>query len=130
VVDLIDKLYQSYIKIAIVSASNRERLMNTVSEEIRSKFDCIISGDDTREGKPHPDPYLTASRKLGVDIRNCVVIENAPLGITSAKRAGAYCIGISSTMDKKYLQEADEVIGKFTDLFELSLIKYILEKTI
>ena len=54
---------------------------------------------------------------------NCVVIENAPLGIKSAKAADMFCIAISSTVEKSLLQEADILIKNFNDLFKLDLLK-------
>ena len=51
-----------------------------------------------------------------MDPKVCVVIENAPLGITSAKKAGCYCIGIKSTCEENQLLEADETATKITQL--------------
>ena len=75
-----------------------------------------MSGDDSVRGKPHPDPYLNAATKLGVLPQECLVIENAPLGIKSAKRAGIYCIAICSTLDKSYLSEADKIVENIKDI--------------
>jgi len=53
---------------------------------------------------------------LKLKSNECVVIENAPLGIKSAKSAGIYCIAIASTLDKSYLNEADESVTEFKEL--------------
>ena len=116
VVDLVDWLKEKGPKLAVVSASPREKLEKTVSNKFLGKFDVIISGDESEKGKPDPEPYLNASGELRVNPEECLVIENAPLGIKSAKAAGMHCIAICSTLEKRYLMEADEIIEKIEDL--------------
>lgn len=122
VIDIIDILKKK-VKIAIVSASPKEKLNKTVPKEFLEKFDVIISGEDSKIGKPDPEPYLNAARKLKTIPEECVVIENAPLGIKSAKKAGMYCIAIESTLDKKFLSEADEVICCFKKLKDTNILR-------
>jgi sugar-phosphatase len=57
----------------------------------------LISGEDVPRGKPHPDPYLVAARRLGFDVRNCVVFEDAPAGIAAGEAAGAALVVITAT---------------------------------
>jgi beta-phosphoglucomutase len=84
---------------------------------IRDLFDVIVTGDDTKKGKPDPDPYLKAIEKIGVDRLDCVVVENAPLGIRSAKAAGVdYVIALATTLEPSYLREADDVMKSVSDL--------------
>ncbi len=78
--------------------------------KIKSVFDCIISGDMVNNGKPHPEPYLKAARELKLKPAQCLVIENAPLGILSAKRAGMFCVAVSTSLPKDYLKKADTVV--------------------
>lgn len=119
VIELVDSLKEKGTLLAIISASPREKLNKTVPEEFLKKFDTIVSGDDLAKGKPFPDPYLKAIEDLSLSPKNCVVVENSPLGIKSAKTAGIYCIAISSTLNESYLQEADEIISEFKDLNKL-----------
>ena len=49
----------------------------------------VVSAGDVERGKPDPDPYLKAAELLGVPISSCLVLEDAPSGYTSARRAGA-----------------------------------------
>ena len=80
-------------------------------------FDVIVTGDDTTRGKPDPDPYRKAIEKAGVNRIDCVVIENAPLGIRSAKAAGVgYVIAVTTSLGKEYLQEADDIVDSIADL--------------
>jgi beta-phosphoglucomutase-like phosphatase (HAD superfamily) len=57
-------------------------------------FDVIVAGDEVTHGKPHPEPYLTAAAKLGVDPAQCVVIEDSNTGTESGTAAGAYVVAV------------------------------------
>ncbi|MGW4806506.1 HAD-IA family hydrolase [Kitasatospora sp. NPDC004272] len=54
-----------------------------------------VYGDDVREAKPHPEPYLLAARRLGVDPRRCLVVEDAPAGVAAGAAAGCTVIGLT-----------------------------------
>ena len=54
----------------------------------------VIGGDDVTVGKPHPEPYLAAARRLGVAIEDCVALEDSVNGLTSAEASGAISVGI------------------------------------
>jgi HAD superfamily hydrolase (TIGR01509 family) len=123
--ELINSLKERKL-LAIVSASPKEKLEHTVPNKFLNKFNCIVSADDTIFGKPHPEPYLMAAKKLGLEPSECLVVENAPLGIKSAKKAGIYCITIESTLDKSFLNEADMVIKNFDDLRKLETFQKII----
>ena len=69
-----------------------------------------MTGDMTTKGKPSADPYLMGSASLSIPPEQCIVVENAPLGIQAAKAANAYCIDICSTLKSSFLQEADEIM--------------------
>jgi len=112
---LVDLLKKKFL-LAIVSSSPREKLEKTVPNDFLKKFKVVISAEDAEKGKPNPEPYLKAIEKLRIKPEECVVIENSPFGIKSAKSAGIYCIAISSTLNKDYLKEADKVIDKISDL--------------
>jgi beta-phosphoglucomutase-like phosphatase (HAD superfamily) len=114
--ELLKKVKQIKIPIAIVTAARKERLYSTCPKSFISQFDVIITGDDCEIGKPHPEPYLLAASRLNIPSKRCTVIENAPLGIRSAKNAGMQCIAISSTLDRKFLSEADFVLESINQL--------------
>lgn len=102
-------------KLAIVSASPRKKLEETAGDFIK-KFNVVISAEDTIYGKPNPHPYLAAIDKLKLNPGNCVVVENAPLGIKSAKAAGIYCLALTTTLEDKYLREADIIFNSHKEL--------------
>lgn len=104
------------LKRAIVTGSVQPNIRWTLSEEERSLFDTIISSENYTNGKPHPEPYLKAAQKLDIDKQHCLVVENAPLGIQSAKAAGMICVALSTTLPKEELQGADIVIPDLDEL--------------
>lgn len=69
----------------------------------------LVTADAVQRGKPAPDPYLLAAERLGVPATRCVVIEDAPAGIASARAAGARVVAIASTHPAAALAEADAV---------------------
>ncbi len=125
VVELIGRL-KNKVKMCIVSASPRHKIEKTVPQEFLDKFDAIVSGDDTEKGKPHPDPYLIGCKKLNLLPHECIVVENAPLGIMSAKSAGIFCVGVSSTLSKDFLKDSDVIIEKFEDLENIEKVSAVL----
>jgi len=59
-------------------------------------FDTIVTAEDTARHKPEPDVFLEAARRLGVAAKNCVVFEDADLGVEAARRAGMLCVDVRS----------------------------------
>ncbi len=116
VLDLLEEFQNRGIPMAVVTAALRERLERSCPPGFLERFSGVVSGRDACEGKPSPAPYLLGARKLNVSPEACIVVENAPLGIESAKKAGSYCIALATTLEPKYLTAADEVWGSFQDL--------------
>jgi len=76
----------------------------------------LVTAEDVANGKPSPEPYERGARLLGSRIEDCVVIEDAPAGIESAKRAGARVIALASTFPSSELRSADAVVESLTKL--------------
>lgn len=114
--ELVAKLKEHGINVGLVTASSTERLVSSVEESFLGQFDVVITGDTTERGKPFPDPYLRAANQLHLKPGSCVVVENAPLGIQSAKAAGMQCIAVSSTVAKDKLGQADVLIDNLAHL--------------
>ena len=72
----------------------------------------LVTADDVTNGKPHPEPYLKGAKLLGADPADCLVIEDAPSGIESARAGGMKVLGITSTYGAEALKHANAVIGK------------------
>jgi len=66
----------------------------------------MVTASDVKKGKPHPEPYLKGAAALGVDAADCVVLEDVPAGVRSAKAAGARVIAVRTTAPEDELREA------------------------
>jgi HAD superfamily hydrolase (TIGR01509 family) len=93
-VELLQALRAEGIPCALVSASYRVMIDAVLSHLPPDLYDVIVAGDEVRHGKPHPEPYLTAARELGVDPVDCIVLEDSPGGTASGTAAGAFVIAI------------------------------------
>ncbi len=76
----------------------------------------FITGDDVRNGKPHPDPYLLAAAGLGIAPERCVVVEDAVAGIAAGRAAGAQVIGVTTNHTAPELADATVVIERLSQL--------------
>jgi sugar-phosphatase len=74
--------------------------------------EVLITSDDVTYGKPHPEPYLKGAEGLRYRPAECLVIEDAPAGIQSARAGGMKVLGITSTYRADSLRQADAVIAK------------------
>jgi beta-phosphoglucomutase len=103
-------------KLALVTGTARHEVHKILPDEIFNLFDVVVCGSDVQNGKPHPEPYLTALKKLNVKAARAIVIENAPFGIRSAKAAGIRCLALETSLPKIYLKKADAVFHSFAHL--------------
>jgi HAD superfamily hydrolase (TIGR01509 family) len=93
-VELLQALNAEGIPCALVSASHRVMIDAVLAHLPPDLYDVIVAGDEVTHGKPHPEPYLTAARELGVDPADCIVIEDSPGGTASGTAAGAFVIAV------------------------------------
>ena len=105
--------------LALVTGTPSVEIKNILPERIRRLFDCIVAGDNVKRGKPHPEPYLKALASLGLTSKQCVVVENAPLGIESAKKAGIFCFALATSLPGEYLKAADVVVERLEEIIPL-----------
>lgn len=85
--ELLAELSALGVPCALVTMSYREMAESVVSLLPDGSFRHVVAGDDVTNGKPHPEPYLTAARLLGVPPTRCVAIEDSLTGIASAEAA-------------------------------------------
>lgn len=76
----------------------------------------MICADDVINGKPSPEPYLKGADLLGFAPKDCLVIEDAPAGIRSARSAGARVLAVVNTYPEEALREADTVTASLTSV--------------
>ncbi|MER6003332.1 HAD family phosphatase [Nonomuraea angiospora] len=85
--ELLAELAATAIPTALVSASPRT-IVELVLPWLGHTFDLVIANEDTARGKPYPDPYLEATRRLGTTPSRCVAVEDSPTGVAAATAAG------------------------------------------
>ena len=88
----------------------------------------IISEQDVSKGKPDPQGFLLAAKKLTVSPCNCLVIEDAVSGIAAAKKAGMGCIAVSNSHPASRLKQADLVVSSLAQV-SLKEIESIIIKS-
>ena len=92
--DAVRRIAAAY-PLALASSSNRELIEAVLAAGgISDLFAATVSSEEVARGKPAPDVYLEAARRLGVDPAACVAVEDSHSGIRSAKAAGMTCIAI------------------------------------
>jgi sugar-phosphatase len=82
--------------------------------------EVLVTSDDVTNGKPHPEPYLKGAAGLGFLPAECLVIEDAPAGIESARAGGMKVVGIASTYAAGVLIHADAVIARLGQILVTS----------
>ena len=118
--DLLASLKKRGLKMAVASASYSNWVDAVlVKLGVKQYFSVVLSANMVRNGKPHPEIYLTAAEKLGVPPRDCLAVEDSPTGIKAAKAAGMRVVALVTpyTQDMDTSQ-ADARIESLTQLIE------------
>ncbi len=101
------RLRQAGLRLAVATSGPPENLELVLSEGlIASYFDAEVHGFDVTRGKPAPDCFLLAARRLELPPSACVVVEDAPVGIQAAVSAGMSAIGLAGTHPEPVLRES------------------------
>lgn len=95
---LLQEINQQLIDCWVVTGSAQENLIGRLMNETGGilKREKMITAHDVSQGKPHPEPYLKAMHRSGYGVHQAVVIENAPLGVISARAAGLFTIAVNT----------------------------------
>jgi len=102
----VEALARARVPRAVATSASRrdvERVLDALG--LRRYLDVAVTADDVRRGKPHPEVYLKAAEELGVDATDCVVFEDAIVGVHAARAAGMRVIGVTTA------HTADELLG-------------------
>ena len=110
-IELIELLKEHFFSMALASSAPIENIRLIIrSLDVNNCFHAIVSGREVKEGKPSPQGFLLAAKKLGVAPENCIVVEDAVAGVTAAKRAGMHCLAVTNTHPRVSLKEADLIV--------------------
>ena len=108
--ELFSMLKEKNYKIALATSAKRERVEKQIKDKwLKESFDAIVCGDDVEKGKPSPDIFLKAAKKIDVEPENCFVVEDSPAGIKAAFSGGMKGIHVED------LNAADEDILKYCE---------------
>ncbi len=106
-------LRDSGIKRVLVTGSGQSSVISRLDTDYPGIFeqDLRITSRNVTHGKPHPEPFIKAMQLAGVSPSQCIVVENAPLGVESGNRAGAFTIGVTTgPMAASVLEEAGAAV--------------------
>jgi HAD superfamily hydrolase (TIGR01509 family) len=92
--DLLADLGRAAVPCAVVTMSYARLAAALVAQVPPGTFAAVVSGDEVVDGKPHPEAYLTAAQRLGVEPTRCVAIEDSNTGIASAEAAGCVVVAV------------------------------------
>jgi HAD superfamily hydrolase (TIGR01509 family) len=115
-VETVRALHARGIAVAVASSSPRERLDRTLrSAGLDGLFDVTVAGDEIRRGKPAPDMFLEAARRLGCEPARCVVIEDSAPGVAAGIEAGMVTVAVARVPgDEAALSAAHRVLERLT----------------
>jgi beta-phosphoglucomutase len=116
--DLIKVLNECKCLKAIVTGAAKKEIELTIDKMIGLKnFDVVVSGDDVEAGKPDSTPFVVALQKMNLKSSECIVVENAPLGIEAANKAGIKCILTLNNTPLNISSDFNNIISRETQIF-------------
>ena len=109
--DVVKQLRDAGIPMAVVTSSDRMKMQSLYRQhpEFPTLFDQIITGDMVTKAKPDPDCFLMGARSIGVDIKDCVVVEDSRNGLLAGRASGAKVIGITTTLSSEEVASLSDV---------------------
>ena len=119
--EVLKYLHQQGVKCWVVTGSGQHNLIDALNDIFEHVFTGIISSFDCKYGKPNPEPYLKALERSGFKKEECMVVENAPLGVRAAKAAGLFTVAVNTgPLDDELLwaEKADVVLPNMAALLE------------
>jgi HAD superfamily hydrolase (TIGR01509 family) len=110
------------LKLAICTASTLPNMALAFARfGLDQEVECVVSPSDGVRGKPYPDIFELAARRLGVAVGHCLVFEDAPLGVEAARRAGMRAVALTTTLPAPAFAEFDNVVLIWADLRDIDL---------
>ena len=103
---LIARLKESGIAMALATSAPEANVTHTLAElGLADAFAVIVRGDQVPRGKPAPDVFIEAARRLGVDPQDCLVFEDAPMGIAAAHAAGMRVVALTTSFQTSHFEQ-------------------------
>jgi beta-phosphoglucomutase len=103
--ELIERLREARIPIALATSAPKPNVAHTLAElELAAEFPVIVRGDEVGRGKPAPDVFIEAARRLGIAAKDCLVFEDAPMGIEAAHAAGMRVVALTTSFQASHFE--------------------------
>lgn len=111
------------LRLALATSADRIKMEANLNEIgiPPSLFDATITGLDVERKKPFPDIYIKAAAKIGLNPKECLVVEDAVSGIKAAVNAGCRCLAVAGSFDRAMLEEADWICDTLENVPEDAL---------
>lgn len=120
--DLIARAKRQGVVLAVATAAPTANIEFTLDGlDLRRHFDVIVGAADVARGKPNPDGFLLAAERCGVAPADCIVFEDAPLGVEAARRARMRCVVLTTTLPAEAFAQFDNVIAIASDFSALDI---------
>lgn len=97
---------------AVVTSGSRRLATARLQAAHLPAPEVLVSGDDVRHGKPHPEAYVEGAARLGLRPQQCVAVEDTPAGIRAAHGAGARVVAVTTTHSESDLASADVCVDQ------------------
>ncbi|HZX25579.1 MAG TPA: HAD family phosphatase [Telluria sp.] len=119
--DLIGQAKERGVKLAVATSAPGANIDFTLDGlDLRRHFDVIVGAADVARGKPEPDGFLLAAQRCGAAPAECIVFEDAPMGVEAARRAGMRCVVLTTTLPAEAFAAFDNVIHIVNEFSELT----------
>lgn len=110
-VELVHRLHRRGVALAVVISARRVGAeAKLAAPGLLGYFSTLVVAEDVAGGKPHPEGYRLACRRLGVDPSQVVGFEDSPSGVAAVKAAGMRCVALATSHDPRTLDAADLVV--------------------
>ena len=120
---LLDELDANRVPYAIATGAIRAKIALSLSTVgLYDRFRVIVSVDEVRAGKPEPEIFLLAAKRLGLPPDRLIDFEDTISGVEAANRAGTFCVAIAGTFEREHLGGARRVIGSLSEV-NLSVLR-------
>ena len=121
VIEVLKGLKSNGLKTAVATAACKELLNIQLSKiGILNNFDFLLSGNDIKDGKPHPEIYLKTVSLFGLKPDECVVVEDSPSGIEAGIKAGCFTVAFPNKyQDMSNLPKADMIITNIKEILSI-----------
>ena len=120
--DFVARARTAGLRLAVCTASTVPNMKLAFARYgVDTWVETVVSPADGLRGKPHPDIFLEAARRLGVPAGDCLVFEDAPLGVEAARRGGMRAVALTTTLPAQAFAEYDNIVAVASDFRGLDL---------